>query len=97
MLTRRIRRTAERLVEKLVNREARAAGLRANNDEFARQFSALNVEISEVNKRLGETRRPEEFEALLRALATNYKASSELLRRWADAIHGANSMMKAGR
>jgi hypothetical protein len=84
-------------VEKLTSREARADGLRKLCEEFSRQFQALNSELSELNTRFAAAKNPKETELLLRALAANYSASSQLLSRWADSLNRAAAIAKAGK
>jgi hypothetical protein len=96
MLLRKTRRAAARIVEKILNREARADVLREINTEFGRQFRELNSELVELNTKFATARSPAETELLLRALALNYKTSSALLSRWADSLNRAAAIAKAG-
>ncbi len=62
MLARKIRRAAERIVAKVVNREARADAVFEAHKRFAEEFRSLNAAVPEINKKLSASPSPKDRE-----------------------------------
>lgn len=90
MLSRRLRRRAMRLVRKYTDSEFRSA--RKTAQECGEEFSRLHAEIPALNESIRASE-GDDAAINLRKLASNYKESSEILVRWAEAIEKAQKIV----